>query len=73
MENTTDARSTRTPLEQILSYKRLFFNMVTNISCAFSPEMNVSLQAMRMKICTGVGDPVSLSPLQKHIPPKGLL
>jgi len=58
MENTTDARSTRTPLEQILSYKTLFFNIVTTINYAFLPAMNKSLHAALVNICTSGADPL---------------
>ena len=43
-------------IEQILSYKTLFFNTSTTISCAFSPAMNKSLHAALVKICTLGGD-----------------
>ena len=52
-------------IEKILSYKTLFFNIVTTIGCAFLPAMNV-LQATFVAICVTGGDPLSLSPLLKH-------
>jgi len=52
-------------IKQIFSYKILFFNIVTNISYAFSPAMNKSLHAALIKICTSGGDPLSLSTLLK--------
>ena len=46
METTTDTKSTITLLiEKILSYKTLFFNIVTTIGYALSPAMNKSLHA----------------------------
>ena len=53
-------------IKQILSYKALFFIIVTAISYAFSPTMNKSLHAVLIKICTNRGDPLLLSPLMKH-------
>ena len=47
-----------TLIEQILSYKALFFNTVTVISYAFLPAMNKSLHAMLVNICTIGGDPL---------------
>ena len=44
-------------IELILSYKTLFFNIVTTISYAFLLTMSKSLHAMLMKICTSRGDP----------------
>jgi len=44
-------------IEQGLSYKTLFFNTVTIISCAFSPVMN--LCAAFVRISTSRGDPVT--------------
>ena len=52
-------------IEKILSYKTLFFNVVTTIGCAFLPAVNV-LQATFVAICVTGGDPLSLSPLLKH-------
>jgi len=43
-------------MEQIFSYKTLFFNIVNTISYVFSP-------AMLVKICTSEGDPLPLLPL----------
>ena len=53
-------------IEQILSYKALFFNTATTTSSAFSPVMNKSLHAILIKICTSWGDTLLLSPLLKH-------
>jgi len=50
-------------MEQILSYKTLFFNVVITISYTFLPEMNKILHAVFVKICTSRGDPLLLSPL----------
>ena len=52
-------------IEQILSYKTLLFNIVTTVSCAFSPAMKKNLPAMLIKIGTSGGDPLSLTPLLK--------
>jgi len=52
-------------IEQILSYKTLFFSIVTIISCVFLPAMTKSLHASLVTICTSRGDP--LLPLLKHI------
>ena len=41
--HTRDTKST-IALLQILSYKTVFFNTVTTISCVFSPVVNKSLQ-----------------------------
>lgn len=51
-------------IEQILIYKTLFFNIVTTISCAFSPAMEKRLHATLIKVYTSGDDP--LSPLLKH-------
>jgi hypothetical protein len=45
-------------IEQILSYKTLFFNIVTTISYALLPVMNKSLRATLVKICTSGGGPL---------------
>jgi len=45
-------------IEQILSYKTLFFNVVTTISNAFLPVINKSLRATPVKICVSGGDPL---------------
>jgi len=41
--------STHYMIEQIFSYKTLFFNTVTTISYAFSPAVNKSLHAALLK------------------------
>jgi len=43
-------------IKQILSYKTLFLNVGNTISYGFSPEMNKSLHAALVKICTSRGD-----------------
>ena len=43
-------------IEQILSFKILFFNIVTTVSYAFSSAMNKSLHAVLIKICASRGD-----------------
>jgi len=43
---------------KILSYKKLFFNTVIAISCAFSSAMNKSLHAALIIICTRGDDPL---------------
>ena len=50
-------------IEQILSYKTLFFDIITTMSCAFSSVMNESLHAVFIEVCTCGGDP--LLPLLK--------
>ena len=45
-------------IEQILSYKRVFFNTVTTTSSAFSPAMSKSLHAALVTICTSRDDPL---------------
>ena len=45
-------------IEQILSYKTLFFNIVTAIRNAFSPATNKSLHAALIRICTWGDDPL---------------
>ena len=47
--------------EQILSYKTLFFSIVTTISCAFLSAVINSLHAMLVKTCIYGGDPLLLS------------
>jgi len=42
-------------IEQILSYKTLFFDIVTTIGYALSPAMNKSLHAALVKIRTSGG------------------
>ena len=49
---------------QILSYKTLFFNVVTTVSSGFLPAVNKSLYAKHVNICTS-GDDLLL-PLLKH-------
>ena len=46
-------------IEQILSYKTLFFDVVTAIGYAMPPAMNKNLHAPLVKICTSGGDPQS--------------
>jgi len=45
-------------IEQILSHKTLFFDIVTTIGYALSPAMNKSLHAALVKICTSGGGPL---------------
>jgi len=45
-------------IEQILSYKTLFFDIVTTSDYALSPEMNKSLHAALVKIYTSGGGPL---------------
>jgi len=53
IETTTDIKSTKHYLvEQIPSYKTLFFNIVTTISYAFLSAVNKSLNTALIKICT---------------------
>ena len=56
-------------IEQVLTYKTLFLNIVTIISCAFSPAMKENLHAMLIKICISGGDALPLSPLLNEPPP----
>ena len=63
METTTDTKTTITLLD--ISYKTLFFHIITTISYTFSPVMNKNLHAVLVKICTSRGDPLSLSALLK--------
>jgi predicted enzyme related to lactoylglutathione lyase len=42
-------------IEQILSYKTLFFDTFTTIGYAFSPATNKSLHVTLVKICTSGG------------------
>ena len=51
--------------EQMLSYKTLFFNIVTTTSCVFSPAMNKSPSAVLIKIYTSRGYLLLLLPLLK--------
>ena len=44
--------------EKIVSYKTLFFNILTTISYAFLPAMSKSLHATLVKICTCESDPL---------------
>ena len=58
METTIDTKSTVTLFdEQMLSYKTLFFDIVTTIGYALSPAMNKSLLDALLKICTRGGGP----------------
>jgi len=50
-------------IEQILSYKSLFFNTVTTISSAFLPVINKNLLAALIKACTSTGESMPLLPL----------
>jgi len=54
-------------IEQILSYRILFFHKVSTSGYAFSPAMNKSLRAVLIKICASGGDPLLLSPLLQLI------
>jgi len=45
-------------MEQIVSYKKLFFSIVTTISFEFSPVMKKSLHAALIKIFTSEDDPL---------------
>ena len=66
METARDAKSTATLFDRAnLSYKTLFFSIVTTISCAISRAMNKSLYAVLIKMGTSRDDPWSLSPLLK--------
>jgi len=51
---------------QIVNYKTLFFNIVTNMSYAFLPVMNKSLHAALVKTCSCGSD--LLLPLLKWTP-----
>ena len=42
-------------IEQILSYKTLFFSIVTTLSCALLPATNKSLYTMLIIICSNGG------------------
>ena len=44
--------------EQILSYKTLFFHVVTIVSYALLPTVNKSLHAALIKICISQGNPL---------------
>ena len=63
METATKTKSTLCLIEQILSYKTVFFNIVTTISYVFSPVMNFRLHAMLIKTCISGGDPQLLASL----------
>ena len=47
-------KSTVTVIEQTLSYRTLFFNIVTTISYVFSTVMNKSLYAVITEICMNI-------------------
>jgi hypothetical protein len=51
--------------EQILSYKTLFFDIVTPIGYALWPAMNKSLYAARVKICSSGGGQLFHSPYRR--------
>lgn len=53
-------------IEQILSYRTLFFNAVTVISNVFMPVINKSLNAALVKIGMNGDDPLLLLPILKH-------
>jgi len=66
METTTDAESTKHYLvEQILSYKTLFFNTAQLKVMTFLPMMRKSLCTALINIYTSRGDLLSLHPLLK--------
>ena len=48
-------------IEQILSYKTLYFNEVTAMSYVFLPAMNKSLYASLKKIWTSGGEPLTVT------------
>ena len=52
-------------IEQILSYKTLFFNVIITLSYVFLPTMNKILYAVLVKICTSGDDLQSLSSVLK--------
>ena len=56
-------------MEQIFSYKTLFFSIVTTISSAFLPAMNKSPHAALIQTCPSRDDPLLLLPLLNHNPP----
>ena len=64
-ESASDKKSSITYLmEQTLSYKTFFFNVVTvTINYVFSPLMNNSLHAVLVKICISRGESLLLLPL----------
>jgi len=47
-------------IEQILSYKMLFFSIVSTMSFAFLPVVYRSLHAVLVTICTRRSDPLSV-------------
>ena len=66
-ETMTDTKTTITLfIEQILSYKTLFFNTVTTVSYAFSPVMNKRLHANLVKICMDVWNAPPTTSLCSH-------
>jgi len=55
-------------IEQIISYKTLFFDVVIAIGYALLPAMNKNLHAPLVKICTSGGGPLSHgNKIQKNI------
>jgi len=59
-------------IEQILSYKILFFSIVSTISYTFSPVMNKSLPAAHIKVCMSGADPLFHSCYEDIIARKSL-
>jgi len=59
--------------KQILSYKMLFFNIVTTIKYALLPVMNKSLHVMHVKTCSSGGDPLFHSYYDGIVARKALL
>ena len=49
METTTDTKSKITLFEHTVSYKTLFFNIITTITYAFLPALNKNLHAALIK------------------------
>ena len=53
-------------IDKIISYKTLFFSIVTTINYAFLPEVSKSLHAILIKICSSRCNILSLLLLLKH-------
>lgn len=56
-------------IEQILSYRPLFFNIVPTVSYSFSPAMNKNLDAMLIQIAPAPWPAVAIAETHHPLPP----
>ena len=69
MKTATDTKSITLFDSAYSQLRTLVFNIVTTVSYAVSPEMSNNWHSALVKICTGGGDALSLSPLLEGTTP----